>query len=235
MESKKSKKVLGIIVDILLILIVIIAIVISVLTFSSKASDNGVANVLGYSPFAVQSDSMSPTFNKGDLIISKTKDFDTAQIKEGDIITFRATDLKTGAEFINSHRVVKVENLNEVSEFRFFTTRGDNLDQNDLTRIGETDVIGVYTGTRIPVLGSVMDFLRTQTGFMVCVLIPLALFFIYELYKFLSIVIAKKNAKAGIEEISEEEKKRIAEEYLKNQAQAAMPDAEKSDTENANQ
>lgn len=229
MESKKSKKVLGILVDILLILIVIIAIVISVLTFASKASDNGVANILGYSPFAVQSDSMSPTFDKGDLIISKTKDFDTTKIEVGDIITFRATDLKTNAQYINSHRVVKVERLNDVSEYLFFTTKGDNLEINDLSRIGSSEVIGVYTGKRIPKLGAVMDFLRTQTGFMVCVLIPLALFFIWELYKFLTIVIAKKNEKASIEGISEEEKKRIAEEYLKNQAQA-----ENTESENAN-
>lgn len=234
MESKKSKKVLGIIVDILLILIVIIAIAISVLTFSSKASDNGVANLMGYSPFAVQSDSMAPTFNKGDLIISQTKDFDTTKIEVGDIITFRATDLSSGAEFINSHRVVKVEKVSDASEFRFFTTKGDNVEQNDLTRIGSTEVLGIYTGKRIPVLGSVMDFLRTQTGFMVCVLIPLALFFIWELYKFLTIVIAKKNEKAAVEGISEEEKKRIAEEYLKNQAQSEKSDAEKTDAENAN-
>lgn len=230
MESKKSKKILGIIVDILLIAIVIIAIVISVLTFSSKASGNGVANIMGYSPFAVQSDSMSPTFNKGDLIISKTKGFDATNLQVGDIITFYATDLKTGNDFINSHRIVKVENLNDTSDYRFYTTKGDNLDTNDLTRIGSSDVIGVYTGKRVPVLGSVMDFLRTQTGFMICVLIPLAIFFIYELYKFLSIIIAKKNEKAAVEGISEEEKKRIAEEYLKSQAQAQSSDAE----ENAN-
>lgn len=234
MESKKSKKILGIIVDILLIIIVIIAIVISVLTFSSKASGNGVANIMGYSPFAVQSDSMSPTFDKGDLIISKTKGFDATKLQVGDIITFYATDLKTGNDFINSHRIVKVESLNDSSDYRFYTTKGDNLDTNDLTRIGSSDVIGVYTGKRVPVLGSVMDFLRTQTGFMICVLIPLAIFFIYELYKFLSIIIAKKNEKATIEGISEEEKKRIAEEYIKSHKQAENDNAEKADAENVN-
>lgn len=229
MESKKSKKVLGIIVDILLILVVVVAIVISVLTFSSKASGNGVANLMGYSPFSVQSDSMYPVFDKGDLIISKTKDFDPTQIKVGDIITFRAEDITTGKEFINSHRVVKIDKLDESSDYLLFTTKGDNVIENDLSRVGSSEVIGIYSGKHIPKLGAVMDFLRTQTGFMVCVLIPLALFFIWELYKFLTIVIAKKNEKAAVEGISEEEKKRIAEEYLKSQAEK-----ESSETENAN-
>lgn len=214
MEEKKSKKVLGVIIDILLIIVIIIAIVISILTFSSKASNNGVANILGYSPFAVQSDSMHPTFEKGDLIISKTKDFDLTQIKVGDIITYRAKDIKSGKEYVNSHRVVKVEKLNETSGYMFFTTKGDNLDVNDLTRIGSNEVIGVYTGKHISNLGSVMDFLRTQTGFLVCVLIPLALFFLWELYKFITVIVAKKKNEA-IESMSDEDKKRIAEEYIR--------------------
>lgn len=235
MEEKKSKKVLGVIIDILLIIVIIIAIVISILTFSSKASNNGVANILGYSPFAVQSDSMHPTFEKGDLIISKTKDIDTTKIEVGDIITFRATDLNSGDEFVNSHRVVKVDRLNDTSEFRFFTTKGDNLDDNDLTRVGSTEILGIYTGKRIPVLGSVMDFLRTQTGFLVCVLIPLALFFLWELYKFITVIVAKKKNEA-IESMSDEDKKRIAEEYIRqssaeNKAESSAVNAE-ADSEN---
>ena len=67
-----------------------------------------------------------------------------------------------------------------------------------------------------------MDFLQTQTGFLVCVLIPLALFFIWQIYKLFSILIENKKLKLlnteskSIDDISEEDKRRIAEEYLKN-------------------
>lgn len=215
MENKKTKKIFSIIIDILLIIVILIAIVISILTFSSKASNNGVANIMGYSPFSVQTDSMSGTFEKGDLIISKTKKFDVTAIKPGDIITFYTKDIPTGQVFVNSHRVVKAERISENSSYVFFTTKGDNLDQNDLDRVGSSEVIGIYTGKKIAKLGSVMDFLQTQTGFLVCVLIPLALFFIWQLYKFFVILSARRQNKIDTDKISDEDKKRIAEEYLK--------------------
>ena len=107
----------------------------------------------------------------------------------------------------------------------FYTTKGDAYDDNDTTRVGSSEIIGYYTDTKIPVLGTIMDFLQTQTGFMVCVLIPLAIFFIWQVYKFFSILIESRKQKAiaemekSINGISEEEKKRIAEEYLKQQAE----------------
>ena len=232
--GEKAKKVLGVISDIVLIIIMLVSIVITILTFSSKANNNGVANILGYSPFAVKSDSMSPTFDKGDLIIVKTKDFDPLAFKVGDVITFYAEDVATGNMFINSHRIVKVEPFDDTNTYMFYTTKGDAYDDNDTTRVGSSEIIGYYSGTKVPVLGSVMDFLQTQTGFMVCVLIPLAIFFIWQVYKFFSILIESKKQKAiaemerSINGISEEEKKRIAEEYLKQQA-------ENSETDNKNE
>lgn len=215
-KNTKSKKILSITIDILLIIVILIAIVISILTFSSKASNNGIANIMGYSPFAVQSDSMSGTFEKGDLIISRTKEVDATAIKLGDIITFYTKDIPTGHVFVNSHRVVKVERISENSNYVFFTTKGDNLDQNDLNRVGSSEVIGIYTGKKIAKLGAVMDFLQTQTGFLVCVLVPLALFFIWQLYNLFVILSERKQKKIDTANISDEDKKRIAEEYLKN-------------------
>ena len=218
MKTKKENKVLGIIADVLLIILIIVAIIISILTFSSKASNNGVANILGYSPFAVQSDSMSGTFEKGDLIISKTKDIDTTGLKVGDIITFYTVDKESGLQYFNSHRIVKVEYFDDEHSYAYYTTKGDNTPANDPERVGSSEVVGVYTGKKINNIGSVLTFLQTQTGFMVCVLIPLALFFLWQVYKFFGIVLSNKKEKM-IEQMSDEDKQRIAEEYIKNQKQ----------------
>lgn len=222
MKNQKLKKILNVVFDIVLIFIMVVAIFITVMTFSSKASNNGVANLFGYSPFAVQSDSMVPTFKKGDMIISKTKDFDPVNLKVGDIITFYSEDSEKNL-FINSHRIVKVEPYDETNSYVFYTTRGDAYDYDDIEPVGSSNVIGVYTGTRIPFIGSIMDFLQTQTGFLVCVLIPLALLFIWQLYKLFTILIENKKVKIlndteskSIDDISDEDKRRIAEEYLKN-------------------
>lgn len=221
MKNQKSKKILNVVFDIVLIFIMVVAIFITVMTFSSKASNNGVANLFGYSPFAVQSESMVPTFKKGDMIISKTKDFDPLNLEVGDVITFYSEDSDNNV-FINSHRIVKVEPYDQSKTYVYYTTRGDAYDYDDIEPVGSSDIIGVYTGKRIPVIGSVMDFLQTQTGFLVCVLIPLALFFIWQIYKLFSILIENKKLKLlnteskSIDDISEEDKRRIAEEYLKN-------------------
>ena len=46
--NEKGKSIWGVISDILLIIIIIIAIIITVMTFTSKNSDMGIGNVLGY-------------------------------------------------------------------------------------------------------------------------------------------------------------------------------------------
>ena len=66
-----------------------------------------------------------------------------------------------------------------------------------------------------------MAFLRTKTGFFVCILIPMALFFLFELYKFIVTLIEVKRGDAP-EQLDEEEiKRRAIEEYLAQQKAAA--------------
>ncbi|MBR0483292.1 MAG: hypothetical protein IJJ69_00755, partial [Oscillospiraceae bacterium] len=65
-------------------------------------------------------------------------------------------------------------------------------------------------------MGNVMNFLRTKTGFFVCILIPMAIFFLFELYKFIVVLIEIK--RPAVLEIDEEEiKRRAIEEYLAEQ------------------
>jgi signal peptidase I len=63
------KKVRNILADILIVLVVIVSLTMSVLVISSRST--GVPNLLGYSLVSVLSDSMSGTFEEGDLIIIK--------------------------------------------------------------------------------------------------------------------------------------------------------------------
>lgn len=53
-----------------------------------------------------------------------------------------------------------------------------------------------------------MDFLRTKTGFFICILLPIALFFLFELYKLIATIIEIK--RPAITESDEEEIKRRA-------------------------
>ena len=59
-----------------------------------------------------------------------------------------------------------------------------------------------------------MAFLRTKVGFFVCILLPMALFFLFELYKFILTVISVKNGDDKYKLDEEEIKRRAIEEYL---------------------
>ena len=227
------KKVLKIVVDVLSWIILAIALLVTILVFSS-GRNNGVANLFGFIPMSVESDSMKPTFSQGDLIICREVD-DVMQLQENDVITFWT--IIEGKKVRNTHRIVAV---NDAGSTRSFVTRGDNNPLDDETPVYGGDIIGKWTNTRLVGLGAVMNFLRTKTGFFICILIPMAIFFLIELYKFIVTLIEVKSSKAP--ELDEEEiKRRAIEEYLAAQkqnggedgsAEAAQPAADdtKEDT-----
>ncbi len=213
------KKVLKITANIILWLIVIIALIITIVVFSSS-SGNGVAHLLGYIPLTVESQSMSPTFEEGDLIICKQID-DASTLKENDVITFWT--IIEGRKVKNTHRIVKINNTgNSLS----FITRGDNNPIDDEIPAYQADLIGKWTNIRLSGAGNIMAFLRTKLGFFLCILLPMALFFLFELYKFIVTVISVRKPEAAPALDEEEIKRRAIEEYLA--AQKEKEQAEKS-------
>ena len=212
------KKILKVIVNILSWIILFLALLVTILVFSS-GRNNGVANLLGYMPLTVESDSMLPTFSKGDLIICKEID-DLNTLKENDVITFWT--IIDGRKVKNTHRIV---HINEFENTRSFVTRGDNNSIDDEIPAYAGDLIGQWTEVKIAGLGNVMNFLRTKTGFFVCILIPMAIFFLFELYKFIIVLIEIK--RPDVPEIDEEEiKRRAIEEYLAEQNKKASQETE---------
>ena len=208
------KKALGIIVNILTWIVLIFALLITIIVFSS-ARNNGVANLMGFIPLTVESDSMYPTFAAGDLIIVREID-DLATLQENDVITFWT--IIDGKRVKNTHRIV---GINQAENSRSFITHGDNNVLDDEMPAFESDIIGKWTNVKITGFGNVMAFLRTKTGFFVCILIPMALFFLFELYKFIVTLIEVKRGDAP-EQLDEEEiKRRAIEEYLAQQKAAA--------------
>ena len=95
-------------------------------------------------------------------------------------------------------------------------TKGDNNPTEDTIEVYPGDIIGQWTGVKISRFGSAMRFLRTKTGFFICILIPMALFFLFELYKFIVVIVEIRRPAANV--LDEEEiKRRAIEEYLAQQ------------------
>ncbi len=217
------KKALKIIVNILAWIILIFALLVTVVVFSS-ARNNNVANLFGFIPLTVESDSMKPTFAKDDLIICREID-DINKLKKGDVITFWT--IIDGKKVKNTHRIV---DINIAENSRSFVTRGDNNNQNDTVPAYAGDLIGKWTEFKITGAGKPMDFLRTKKGFFICIIIPMALFFLFELYKFIIVLVEMK--KPELTEDDEEEIRRKAiEEYLASQKENSEGDKKEDKAE----
>ena len=159
--ENKGKSILGVISDILLIIIIVIAIGITVMTFTSKSSDMGIGNVLGYTPFTIQTDSMAPTFKSGDLIIAKEVK-NVNELKIGDVITYSTVltdDTGRSIRGNNTHRIYDIE-YNQDGRVSAFVTKGDAIDTEDNVYVLPDEVIAKQVNSGIDENGEYMDGLK---------------------------------------------------------------------------
>ena len=181
------KKVGSIIVSVVMWIIILVAALYAFTTLATK-DDGSVANLGGFTPMTVQSDSMSPTFDQGDLIVIKT--CDTSKLNVGDIVTFHT--IIDNQYALNTHRI---ESIDELNGMRSFTTKGDNNEVADTHIISDGDIVGQYV-FKIPGMGNVMDFLSSTWGFLIVIVLPMLLFFIYQVYHLVIVGMNLKRAMA---------------------------------------
>ena len=221
---KALKRAGTIVISVILWAIILLAALYAFTTMATK-DDQSVASILGYTPMTVETDSMKPTFQSVDLIFIKK--CDTLKLKEGDIITFHT--IIDNQYALNTHRILKIEETNGV---RSYTTVGDNNNGiADQHVISDGDIVGKYVG-HISDLGKVMDFLSSSIGFLIVIVFPMLLFFIYQVYNLIMISIRLKKA------IAVENAKEIASVQMqqadadeaakaKSEAQAALEEAKR--------
>ena len=187
----KNKKTVNIIVDVVLALAIVIEIFAAYTAFVSKTG-NGVPGIFGIKAFAIQSDSMEPTFSKGDLIIDVSVK-DVTALEVGDVITFNT--IINGQYTKNTHRIVQI---NHYGDILTYTTKGDNSPANDYLEVNANEVIGKYS-FRIIGVGSVIDFLQTSTGFLLVIVLPIVAFFIFQIAQFFKALFAYQAEKVRLQ------------------------------------
>lgn len=201
------KKALHVFINVVLWVLIIIIAFFAIVTFSRKGSGD-VMHIFGYTPMTVLSDSMAPTFHKDDLIL--VRQGDAAAYEEGDIISFWT--VIDGQRSINTHRIAAVYREGGMVQY---ATRGDANQANDAYLVVPGDVIGGYVAS-VPFLGKVLSFLSTGTGFLVVIVLPLLAFFLYQLYRFIVLLIDLKRqtvleaTRAAIAEAEAEKKAKEA-------------------------
>lgn len=190
------KKAASIVISVIMWVIILIAALYAFTTLATK-DDGSVADLAGFTPLTVQSESMAPTFDEGDLIVIQK--CDPATLKTGDIITFHT--IIDGQYALNTHRIDSIE---EVAGARSYTTKGDNNAITDDHIISDVDIVGKYA-VRLPYMGHVMNFLSSSVGFLVVIVIPMLLFFIYQVYHLIIVGMNLKQAMAEDERRSRAE------------------------------
>ena len=239
--NKTVKKVIHIVVDVLVIAVLIFSVLTLVFALTSKAN-GGIPNIFGKSPIGVKTNSMhgdnSDSFNEGDLIIcDKLDDPLDHEFKEGDIIVFMQDVDGNGEKSLVTHRIYKI------NEDGSFLTKGDNnvtYDQDPhnavvFPSIFKQDVLAVYNGGKIPLVGYFINLLQTQTGFFWIILFPMIIFFIYQAIRVILNAMAyskekgAEQARLAVEnaDLTEEQKAKAIAEYLASQkAKEEQPEEE---------
>lgn len=174
-----------VLISVMLWAVILVAALFAFTTLATRDT-NQVASLAGYTPLTVASDSMSPTFRTGDMIVIRK--CDPGKLAEGDIITFHT--IINNEYALNTHRIAQIQEMNGV---RSYVTKGDNNAMADVHMIADGDIVGKFV-TKLPGMGRVMDFLSSSIGFLVVIVLPLLIFFIYQVYHLIVVSIDLKKA-----------------------------------------
>ena len=248
--NKKVKRALNIVLDVFLVLFLLFAAFVMICALSQRSGK--VSQLFGYTVRSVQSDSMERrdangdlvegAFCRGDLIVCEIADGGPYDV--GDVVMFsmpinlypdgsyRECNVETEeatTEIYVTHQIVGIEMVGENYRYR---TQGLGNPAADVNLKRGAQIVAVYNGTRIAGLGSVVDFLQTQSGFFICIILPMLAFVLFQAYRVVNNVILYNREKALKEateaaevartaDLTEDEKRRIAEEYLRSLNQGA--------------
>lgn len=218
-KETKGQKILSTVINVILVLAIALAAISTYVSYVS-ASGNGVPSVFGIRILSIQTESMYPTLLPGDLIFD-TAVKDPADLKVGDIITYWTV--------INGERVLNTHTVHEIYDgngYLIFGTKGDNNTAADPLTVHESEIVGKYS-FRIGGLGKVFDYLQTSTGFLVVVVIPVFIFFLFYLVQFFRVLFEYQNVKNRIK--YEQERGRTEDMLAENERkQQQMKDQERA-------
>ena len=187
----------------------IVFIVMCMLILLSQKITGNTPELFGYSTYTVVTDSMSGTYDVGDVVLCKrTKDPTKYQqdvgYKEGDVIAFLAPhgfdkDDKLQGQTI-THRIVTAPFYDEETDTWFVETKGDAVAIKDRVAIPIDNIQGVIIGSS-KALTALFGFLANWYGFLIVIVVPLSAILIWQI-----IVLIKAKEAEQKEKIEKESK-----------------------------
>ena len=120
-----------------------------------------------YNAYVVLTGSMLPEIQVYDVVV--TKKADAANLKIGDVITFSSADSRFLGTTI-THRIIK-KNYSAETKSYTFQTKGDNNNVADSALVPQSNIYGKVI-LKIPKLGYLQEFLASDGGWIIVILIP---------------------------------------------------------------
>lgn len=173
-------------ISIIMIFVMCIAGVIVYFTF--HINESGLIEINNKIFIPVNSDDMVSAILKGDLIVVDEVGLNEFQINN--VVAYFSTDTDDNTN-VKVARIIDGK-VNTEKEYQFLV-KADNNGQKEY--VNGDRLIGRWTSTRIPFCGFVLMFLLSKKGYLLGIVLPLAMYFIYQLIMFIISCIAKKNVK----------------------------------------
>ena len=194
-QVSKTKRIVNTVVNVVLIIAIVMAAISTYISFMST-SGSGVPNLFGVALMTVESNSMSPKINEGDLVVGKAFSNDVEKrheaalaLRPGDIITYQT--IINGEPALNTHGIY---NVYDGGDYVYFETKGENNDYVDPATVHESSLEAKYL-FHIPALGNVVKYIQSPTGFFLVVVVPVLIFFIFHLVQFFRVLFEYQNVK----------------------------------------
>lgn len=239
--NPKVKKYLNYAVNAVTVLICVFAVLIAISTIASKGK--GYVNILGSAYYSVATGSMDgdqkDSFAEGDAIRVKIlKDDQKTELEEGQIITFLDQTIRVNnVPQPNTHRIVAV--IETPDGEIYYRTKGDANTENDEVLRASDEVIGVYAG-KSNGIGKALLWMQTKDGFLVCVVVPSGIIFIYCFvmvilniisYNKKKILLTTEEKQANLEsELEEKLREKILKEMQEKSAEVAADKTDQNDS-----
>ena len=165
------KKKLSIIWSIIQVIIIIFVVLVTVFVLcKNKYGYTEIANY-NFSYISNEDTKYLKNTKKSDLLLVKKDN----SIKQGDNIYYY--------DIYKNKYTIRQANIIKIDETSYYISESYSIEKDK--------IIGKEYKT-VPKLGGILSFLETKLGFILCIIFPLIIIFIYQIYKFISTIKEEK-------------------------------------------
>lgn len=261
-QEKQWFKISKIVLNVIFYTLIVVLLLFSIANINKK-DQFSVPNIFGKGFSTVVSPSMEgsqkDSFTTEDLIFldvvtDSNREKKIANLEIGDIIMFKYYNADLNETVLNTHRIVDIIELNNKTTY---VTQGDKVaetflddkydpskgwedlfEQKKIELVSADEIVAVYTGKWVGA-GAAFKFVQTSNGFLLCVVLPVALFFLVELVllllNFMKIRQQKRDEQHAeeMERIKAEQAARLEEEKARIRAEILAEQAKQEKEEEA--